>query len=629
MPKSLVGRLGGAIRAPFRFFGRLIKKFKMRKNISLPGAGTAELDRKLVLNLRKRRVPTFRQLRYAGMVMTRGEKIAVAIAALIATGAIITVAVAFYCAHIAYVPKTGGEYIEGLVGSPQFINPIYAPSNDVDLDITRLVYSGLVRITPDGGIEPELAESYETSEDGKTYTFRLRGDARWHDGAQVTADDVIFTFESIKNPYLASPLSVSFRRVSVEKVDDLTVKFMLDEPFAPFLVTLAVGILPRHLWEDVPTSSFQLAEYNKKPIGSGPYKFKSFTKDKKGLIHSFNLERNDNYYGKLPYIDKIIFKLYPTFEEGVNALNNKNIQGLSYLPSDSRDKIRGRGDLAYYHPSVPQYTALFFNQKKRTELKDINFRQALALATDKGKIVSEVLKSDAKVIDAPIIEGYLGYNPDIKKYSLNIDEANKLLDKTGWKFLSEGDTYRAVMTKQNNESGEEIEVRQDLTLTITTIDTAENTAVAEAIRGQWERIGIKVEIDARDRTDLERDIIKNQDYEILLFGEILGLDPDPYAFWHSSQISAGLNLALFANRDADKLLEEARGTTDVEARKEKYIKFQNILAETLPAIFLYSPNYNYPVTDKVRGINIQRMASPADRFSGIRDWYIKTKRAWN
>jgi len=615
------------IQAPIDYFNRLKNKFNKKNGVSAP-AQSAEMDQKLILNLQKSKFPTWRQFRYIEKVMTKKEKIALSAAAGILLIALIGIGSAYYFEHRIFVPKNGGEYTEGLIGAPQFINPIYSPSNDVDADLVRLVYSGLMHVTPDGRIEPDLAESYEISEDGKQYTFHIRGDARWHDGTQVTADDVLFTFDSIQDPNLASPLAVSFRGTEIEKIDDLTIKFTLEEPFSPFLTTLTVGILPRHLWMDVPLTGFQIAEFNRKPIGSGPYKFKSFTRDKRGLIHSYNLERNEDFYGKAPYIEFLTFKFYPTFEEGINALNNKNIQGLSYLPKESKEKILGRNDLVYYAPTMPQYTALFFNQKESTFLANDDMRRALALATIKEDIASDVLNNEATAIHAPIPEGSVGYHPDVEIIEPDIAEANALLDETKWKFLDPNDTYRAIMVEKENDAGETYEERQDLTLTISTVDAEQNIAVAEKIREQWERVGIKVEITTYSSAELQRDIIKNHNFDILLFGEILGLDPDPYPFWHSSQIGAGLNLAQFANRDADALLEDARTATDPEVRQEKYEKFQDILAEEIPAILLYSPTYTYPVTNKVKGIELERITLPADRFSGVYDWYIKTKRAW-
>lgn len=588
-----------------------------------------ELDRELVFKLKKSRRPSWKQFRHIFKVLSKSEKVIVFVAVGLIIAASLASGLKFYFDHRILVPKVGGEYIEGLVGAPQFLNPLYAPSNDVDMDLTSLIYSGLVKINPDGGVLPDLAESYEVSEDGKIYTFHIRGDARWHDGMEVTADDVIFTFESILNPQYSSPLLVSFRGIIVEKIDNLVVQFTLEEPFSPFLSTMTVGILPRHLWQDIPPSSFQLAELNRKPIGSGPYKFKSFIKDKKGAIHSYNLERNDRFYQNPPYIEKITFKMYPTFEEGIAALNNKNIQGLSYLPKDLENQIRGRSDLVYHNPPLTQYTALFFNQKKRTELKEVNYRKALALATNKDELVGEVLNGEAQIANGPITEGSIGWHPDIAKYEYNIEEANKLIDEEGaWKYISEGDTFRAKMVKKENEEGEEIEQREDFTLTLTTINTSESKAVAEKLREQWEKIGIKLEIKTYDRVELQKNIIKNYDYEIILYGEILGHDPDPFPFWHSSQIDQGLNLAQFANRDADKLLEDARTTIDREMRQKNYIEFQDILADKLPAIFLYSPTYTYPVTRKIKGVELNKMTLPSDRFAEISQWYIKTKRAW-
>ena len=614
----------GLVKAPSRLYG----KFNNSSKNGPDQTGTLELDRKLVVKLKKSRFPKWKQFRHIFIVLSKKEKIVFYIALGLVAVALIASGTKYYLDHRILVPKSGGEYIEGLVGAPQFINPLYAPSNDVDMDLTRLIYSGLLKINAQGEIQPDLAESYEVSDDGKIYTFYLRTDARWHDGFDVTADDVMFTFEAIQMAEYSSPLIVSFRGVLVEKVDDKTIRFTLEEPFSPFLSTLTVGILPRHLWQDIPASSFQLAEYNRKPIGSGPYKFKSFIKDKKGSIHAYNLEANERHYSQVPYIEKLTFKFYPTFEEGIVALKNRNVQGLSYLPKELKNEIRGRSDLIFYNPALTQYTALFFNQKKRSELKEFEYRQALALATNKDELVGDVLNNEAKVIHGPIPDGLLGYHPDIKKYELNIEEANRLIDEEDdWNYISEGDTFRAKMVTKENEEGEDVEERQDFTFTITTIDTKENIAVAEKLAEQWERIGIKAEVLTYSRVELQT-IIKNYNYEILLYGEIFGRDPDPYPFWHSAQIDLGLNLAQLANRDVDKLLEDARQLTDQEERAKKYVAFQDILAENLPAIFLYSPTYTYPVYKKVQGLDLIKITLPADRFADISNWYIKTKRAW-
>ena len=221
----------------------LINRLTKKSNNAKNGARARELDQKLVLNLQKSKIPTWRQFRHIEKVLSKKEKLVLGIISLILLASVLTVGLTFYFEHRVFVPKAGGEYIEGLVGAPQFINPIYSASNDVDMDITRLVYSGLMRITPEGSLEPDLAESYEISEDGTTYLFYLRGDARWHDGGQVTADDVIFTFDSILDPTLGSPLAVSFRSVVVEKVKGLPVGEGLDAFTGKYVNMIDSGII--------------------------------------------------------------------------------------------------------------------------------------------------------------------------------------------------------------------------------------------------------------------------------------------------------------------------------------------------------------------------------------------------
>jgi peptide/nickel transport system substrate-binding protein len=266
---------------------------------------------------------------------------------------------------------------------------------------------------------------------------------------------------------------------------------------------------------------------------------------------------------------------------------------------------------------LPQYTAIFFNQAANSVLESQAIREALALAIDKAKIVSEALDNEGEIIHVPILPGFPGYNPDIKKYDFDPIRAQEILDEEGWELVEEnGQNIR--------RQGDQI-----LEFILTVVNQAEQMKTAEIIEELWEKIGIKVEIHLMNNQIVEKEVLKPRDYQILLFGEIVGMDPDPYPFWHSSQAEyPGLNLALFKNKDADKLLEEARKTTNIEERSNKYKEFQNILADEIPAIFLYNPYYTYGVNNKVKGIESIYITTPSDRFASIQDWYVKTKRDW-
>jgi len=579
-----------------------------------------KLTQKLVSSVSPDKLfPTWKQWKQLPKVLSKKERII----SLIIFGVVVVssgfLLVNLYLNHRVLVPAIGGEYTEGLIGSPQFINPLYSTLSDVDMDLTQLVYSGLLKWNQDEGLVTDLAESYSISEDQKQYTFTLREGALWHDGESVTASDVLFTIQSIKNLEYKSPLEISFRGVAVEQTDERTIVFTLEEPFTPFLSVLTVGIIPRHKWQEIPPKTVFLADLNLKPIGSGPYEFEKFTKDKKGNIKSYTLISNEDFYGEQVKIERLIFKFYSDLISAIDAIENKNIEGISFVPKELAEEFISNKHYDVYTPYLSQYTALFFNDENNEILEDDDIRQALALAINKQTIIDDALYSQAKIVNGPILEGYTGFHSEIVKIEQNLESANSLLDEAGWDMV-EGEEARIKGATDEDEEP------QYLVVTLTTVDQPEAIAAAEIIKEHWTQIGVKTNILTVAADYVDEQVLKPRQYEILLYGEILGADPDPYPFWHSSQINApGLNLAMYSNRDVDDLLEEARGIADEAVRSEKYIEFQNLLAEDMIAIFLYQPTYTYLTSSKLQGINLDRIIIPSDRFADINNWYINTK----
>lgn len=595
---------------------RIHKGFDQLKNRIFPNKKT-DLTTAHVLRVSKTRtVPSPQQWKRIGTVLSKGEKLIAALALLVMVGSFIFIVSWFVGTHRVEVPAVGGEYTEGLVGEPQFINPLYASASDVDRDLTRLVFSGLFKFDPNSGLVPDLAASYEISEDQTVYTITLRDDAKWHDGEPVRAGDVIFTIQSIQNSEFKSPLAVTFRGITVVEAGEKVVQFILPEPFAPFLSTLTVGILPAHVWEGVAPKRATLAELNLTPIGSGPYKFDKFTKDKKGNIGSYTFVRNEAYYGESPKIETLNFKFYSSAEEALAALENHNVEGLAFVPADlasEAEKIRG---VQIVRPLIPQSTAIFFNEEQNDLLAEEQLRQALIHATDKQAIIDSVFSGYATAIDSPILPGMLGYQENPEALAFDPGTTMSLLDELGW-TQAEG---APVRTKEIDDE------TVNLSFTLTTIDQAEFISVAEIVKNQWALVGIELNIRAVPSIDLQAEVLANRNYELFMTGMLLGIDPDPYPFWHSSQIEdPGLNLALYANRKADEILEEARITTNPEDRAAKYQDFVDLLNEDLPALFLYQPTYRYAVAADIQNVVLDRINIPADRFAKINEWYIKTK----
>lgn len=617
----------------------------------------SDIDKKLIFSLNKSKVPGWNQFKYISQFLSRQEKKIIQTCLIIIVLSFVFLGITFYSNHVKLVPASGGSYTEVLTGTPKFINPLYASINTVDSDITSLVYSGLLQRDKDNNLIPDLADKFEVSEDERIYTFYLKKDIKWHDKTLFSADDIIFTFKTISNSEYKSPLKVSFEGVEVQKIDDFTIKFILNEPYAAFLELLTMGILPAGLWQQVPPESANLADLNLKPIGTGPYKFKSLTKDKSGYIRSYELEANKQYFGEKPYIEHITFKFTSNFEEGVIMLNEGRVEGIDYLPKEYEDRIVAKSTYNYYYLNQPQFTALFFNQNNLDTLSDKRVRQALAYAINKQE--ADKVPSYTQIVDSPILPIFTDYyNDEITKYTFDIDKAQELLDKAGWRVVEvvkEKDDNENVETSPSNSAGKhgasqesEDESSEDeeldkqpvmepgrwrkkgekfLIVTITTVDQPDSMQTAEVIKEAWEQLNIKINLNIIPAQLIQSEIIKPRNYQVLLYGIILGADPDQYPFWHSSQIGPnGLNLANYSNKEVDALLEDGRITNNETIRKEKYKKFQEIIAQDLPVIFLYSQRYTYLHSNKIKGFDMHSIIIPSDRFNNITNWYIETKK---
>lgn len=627
-------------------------------------------DRKFFLSMRKKRRPGLRQFLYAHKVMKAKEVRVIQVAAGLIVLSLVTMGAGYYFQNFEEVPAPGGEYSEALVGAPQFINPVLAQT-DVDRDIASLVFSGLLSFE-NFRLEPDLAESFTVSEDGKVYEFQLRKNAMWHDDEPFGADDVIFTINRIQDPAFANPLARTFAGVVATKAGDYAVRIELEEPFSPFIYSLTFGILPQHIWKDVPVETSYLSEYNLIPIGTGPFKFRSRTKGKTmGDIKAIRLERNDEYYQEAARLDAVVFKFFDTFPEAIAALKAKEASGLGFLPKSYEEELESLEGMDYKRLNLAQYTALFFNPTKNEALEDLEARQALAHATNRNQIVREALEGKGEVISGPILPGFVGYNPEIEKFSLDVGKANDLLDEAGWERVNL-EVYKESRKEEVLPLGPELEaegpqldeddveeeqdedlrarreellaklqeefaglpefLRKDedgeyLSITLTTVDNQTSRDVAGLIASDWEKLGIRVNLRFVTPQNLSKDVIQERNYEIFLYALAVGGDPDPYPFWHSSQNEyPGLNLSVFANQEVDTLLEEARASSDSESRNLKYRHFQNILVAEVPAIFLYNPIYTYPLTGKIQGFDVHSIAGPADRMANITDWHIKTRR---
>ena len=515
-------------------------------------------------------------------------------------------------------PDYGGEYVEAAIGTPRYINPVLSSTNDADLDLATIIYSSLFKYDPNDQLVPDLAEQHSAGDDRKTYEIFLKQGIKWHDGKELTADDVIFTAEIIQNPEYRSPLRANLQGVEVEKTGDYAVKFVLKNSYSPFLDNLTFGILPKHVWENVPAVSFGLSEKNLNPIGSGPYKFEELTKDGSGAVKSVELSAFKDYYAGGPYIDSLLFNFYKDESTALSALTSGNAQGISYLSANKISKLNSIFNLNI--ATLPRCFAVFFNQDANKILSDKNIRQAFSLATDKQKIVNDLIFGQATAINSPLPEFIWNKEAPKIEPQFDLQKAKSILDSSGWLITS---TTTPSREKNIDNKITPFEV------SLLTVNWPELVEVANALKSDWENMGgVKINLEIKSVAEIQ-ERIKARQYEILLFGQILGASPDPFSFWHSSQTKdPGLNLSLYSNKDADKILEAIRQEYNPSAKVQKYIQLNNIIKQDIPAIFLYSPTYIFPTNKSIKGIDIHKIHLPSERFLQVNKWYIETKRKW-
>jgi peptide/nickel transport system substrate-binding protein len=600
-------------------------------------SGLADLNRQLVARTRGRRFPERRQLKYFFSVLTPYERATVRWSSGILVVCLLVLGARTWVDHVIPVPAHGGEYVEAVVGTPSLPNPLYAIRSDVDADLTRLMYAGIMTFTGEGQLVPDLAESYEVSGDGTEYIFRLKDGLTWHDGESLTVDDVLFTLNVLQDANYKSPLTGVFRGVKAERVDDRTVRFALEKASASFLTTLTTGILPAHIWRDVAPTGAQLAEYNLKPIGAGPYRFKSLVRDRLGTIRSYTMERFANA-ATPALLDRITFQFFVDSDTASASVAAKQTDGMAFAPLEMRPRLDQRRDVESYTIRLPQITAIFFNQQKQPLFAEEAVRHALVAATPREQILRDIVHGNGVLAEGPLVPGMIGYDSTLVQAATDASSSAKMLEKAGFVFPTPTSTVR-VRSKTKSitiGTGRKATTKTvadgkpvPLSVSLTTVDRPEYKAVAETVATAWRAVGFEVNVITVAGASIGQEVLRSHEYQALLYGEVLGGDQDPYSFWHSSQSAEGkLNLALYVNRSVDDLLTAARSATSTEALAPLYASFAKKVVEDAPAIFLYAPAYPYYIANKIHGVALGLVATPADRLAGIRDWYTKTRLAW-
>jgi len=506
-------------------------------------------------------------------------------------------------------PQLLAVYEEGVAGTYARVNPIFDSSNEVDRDLTALVFSGLTRLAANGEVQPDLAESWDISSDGLTYTFHLRQNVVWHDSEPFTADDVLFTIGALQdNDFRGPPASAElFRAITARKVDDLTVQIVLVQPFSPLLAHLSIGILPAHLLSDLDAGGLFTDAFNQEPVGTGPFRLTQLTPE------SAVLESNPRYYFGEPYIQRFELRFYNDEAALLKALKDDEIQGAFFrspLNADDSNFLDGDVSLRVLQLPSTTYTILYFNDVM-PPLQDKLVRQALAYDVDRTQIIDTVLNGQAVRADSPIPVGTWAYYPSLDRYTLDATEAERLLDEAGWR---------------RQQNGQRAKDGQELRLNLVTNEDSTRIAVAEAIAREWTALGVQTVVSTERPTNLLRDTLMPHRFFVAIYGFDTGLDPDLYPAYHSSQTIAGSNnLSGFSDPQADILLQDARQTSDNDARKSLYRQFQELYAREMPSLPLYHRTLTYIVDRRLQGIEPMPLFDSGSRFTNIREWILETQ----
>ena len=507
------------------------------------------------------------------------------------------------------VPVPGGTYIEGLVGQPKYLNPILSQPDTVDQDIVALVFSGLSKVSDDGAIVPDLARSWDISTDGKTYLFDLRPGARWHDGWPVVADDVVYTVRQVQDPaYQGNPAFAGlWQGISVEKVSDSRVKFVLKDAYAPFLEFTTLGLLPSHLLSNVPAQRLPESTFNLRPVGTGPFRVVD------SGLQEVGLDPFPDYYGAKPMLDKIRFRFYADERSALRALRLQEVLGVGYVGPQDLEKLReDQSVVTYVSPEYSKLTLLILNTKSAV-IVDAAMRQAIAYSLSRDRIIELAMDGAAVPAEGLTIPGSWAAGKGRGGYNYDPEKAKALLDEAGWKD-SDGDGIR----EKGNDK---------LSFILLTNDKPQRVAAAQEISRQLAEVGVKVDAQSTGWSGFVQDFLVPRFFHAVLAEQWSpGADPDGYQFWHSSQARNGLNFSQWTNRTADELIENGRKTAQPADRAKYYADFEKLFAKEVPGIPLYYPLYTYVINRNIKGVQLGLMIDPSHRFDHIDQWYIRTKK---
>lgn len=495
-----------------------------------------------------------------------------------------------------------GTAVIGMIGEPSILNPLFS-GDSASMDIHNLIFDGLVTFDPEMEVEPAIAKEWEISEDGLTYTFTLHEGVLFHDGEELTADDVVFTYEIFIHEDYTGPRANEFVYIEeITALDDYTVEFTLSDVDARFLTAVHYGILPEHELGDVPVADVESHEFTRQPLGNGPYQFDDW--EDGGYVQLVAFE---DYYQGTPNIDRLVFNIVPDQNALMSQFEAGEIDFMDVPPVqiDSLDQWVDNG-IAEKHTTLNYgYSYLGYNNQMDM-FSDKETRQALSHALNREEMVEAILQGEGEVAHAPMSPLSWAYPDDVAEFNYDPDRARELLAEAGWTEGSDGILERdgerfsfQLLTNQGNQ------IREDLVV---------------IIQSQLNDIGVEAVPELREWSSFIE--TADADFEAFILGWGLPTDPDPTRYWHSLYTEDGLggnNNVLYEREDLDELIEQNVHIVDQEERKELLQYIFSEIVEDQPNTFLFYDNAVVATSPRLKGFE----QHAGDKFYSILDWHLE------
>lgn len=540
---------------------------------------------------------------------------------------------------------------EALVGNIQKLNPLFVNYNSVDRDIASLIFEGLTTINEYGEVIPDLAERWEVSQDGLEYVFLLRRDILWHDGIPFTSADVRYTIDTMRDPDFPGDktLTAFWRTVEVTVIDEYTLRFRLVQPLASFPESLRIGILPLHVLEGYPVADLYRHPFNLTPIGTGPYQRENLYADEGQFAISLRVaptyrQRPEGQTGYA--IDRIVFRTYASVEEAVAAFARGEVNSIASLPIEHLASLSSLNHLASNTTLAPAVGVLIYNwnQAEMPYLQNQRVRIALAEGLNRTEAIQRTMAGQVMLANSPLLPGSWGYNPNVALPAYDPEHARSILSTVDFSATNADSTPTSSPAEEPPEDAEATvtegentpedaaetpteeatetpaaEVRRNFSILV--LDHPDLVILAEDIAEQWNALGFNVTVEAVDEASRQQRLANGDfDTALLEYSFAPYADPDPYTFWHVSQGDDGLNYGKIQDFRISEVLESARRENFGPNRVTLYYEFQRLFAERVPALVLYYPLYAYITDDRLTGVQLGFISSPADRFRTIQKW---------